>query len=70
MNDTHSLLSLVDTGNWVTIISEKAISGWKNLVAIPIIGKELHKEAFIMWQKGAFRKKSATLFVEELLKIM
>ncbi|AOM78668.1 LysR substrate-binding domain-containing protein [Pedobacter steynii] len=70
MNDTHSLLSLVDTGNWITIINEKAITGWDNLIAIPIIGKELHKEAFILWQKGAFKKKSATLFIEELLKTM
>lgn len=70
MNDTHSLLSLVDTGNWVTIINEKAITGWDNLVAIPIVGKELYKQAFILWQKGVFRKKSATLFIEELLKIM
>lgn len=70
MNDTHSLLSLVDTGNWVTIINEKAISTWENLIAIPITGKELYKQAFILWQKGAFRKKSATLFIEELLKIM
>lgn len=70
MNDTHSLLSLVDTGNWVTIINEKTITGWEDLVAIPITGKELYKEAYILWQKGVFRKKSATLFIEELLKIV
>lgn len=70
MNDTHSLLSLVETGKWVTIINEKAITTWDDLIAIPITGKELYKQAFILWQKGAFRKKSATLFIEELLKIM
>ena len=70
MNDTHSLLSLVETGNWVTIINEKAIGNWKNLVAVPISGKELYKQAYILWQKDVFRKKSATLFIEELLKIM
>lgn len=70
MNDTHSLLSLVDTGNWPTIINEKAISTWENLVAIPITGKELHKQACLIRQQGAFKKKSATLFIEELLKTM
>lgn len=70
MNDVHSLLSLVESGNWATIINEKAISTWDSLTAIPISGKELFKQAFIIWQQGAYRKKSAVLFIEELMKVV
>ncbi|ACU05946.1 LysR substrate-binding domain-containing protein [Pedobacter heparinus] len=70
MNDVHSLLSMVDEGNWATIINEKAILTWENLIAIPISGKEYYKQAFILWQKGIYRKKSATLFVDELIKTL
>ena len=70
MNDVHSLLSMVELGNWATIINEKAIGTWDTLVAIPISGKELYKKAFILWQKGVYRKKSAILFMEELTKIV
>lgn len=70
MNDVHSLLSLVDDGSWATIINEKAILTWENLVAIPISGKEYFKQAFILWQKGVYKKKSATLFIDELIRIL
>jgi len=70
MNDVHSLLSMVESGNWATIINEKAIGTWDTLLAIPISGKELYKQAFILWQKGVYRKKSAMLFMEELTKIV
>ena len=70
MNDVHSLLSLVDEGNWATIINEKAILSWPNLLAIQISGKEYFKQAFILWQKGVYKKKSATLFIEELIDIL
>jgi len=70
MNDVHSLLSMVESGNWATIINEKAIGTWDTLTAIPISGKELYKQAFILWQTGVYRKKSAMLFIEELTKIV
>jgi LysR family cyn operon transcriptional activator len=70
MNDVHSLLSMVESGNWVTIINEKAIITWDTLTAVPISGKELYKQAFILWQQGVYRKKSAMLFMEELMKVV
>lgn len=70
MNDVHSLLTMVEMGNWVTILNEKALWGWKNLVAIPIIGKELAMPSFILWPRGAYRKKAANLFVKELKERM
>jgi len=41
MNDVHSLLSMVESGHWATIINEKAISTWDSLTAVPIAGEEL-----------------------------
>jgi LysR family cyn operon transcriptional activator len=70
MNDVHSLLSMVEAGNWVTIINEKAISNWDGLIAIPISGKELYRQASILWQQGVYRKRSAVLFMEELMKVI
>jgi LysR family cyn operon transcriptional activator len=70
MNDVHSLLSMVESVHWATIINEKAIGTWDTLTAIPISGKELYKQAFILWQTGVYRKKSAMLFMEELTKIV
>jgi LysR family cyn operon transcriptional activator len=70
MNDVHSLLSMVNEGQWATIINEKAILTWDDLCVVPITGKEYHKQAFILWQKGGYRKKSATLFVEKLYKTL
>jgi LysR family cyn operon transcriptional activator len=70
MNDVHSLLTMVEAGNWVTIINEKAISTWDGLVAIPISGKELFRQASILWQQGVYRKRSAVLFMEELMKVL
>lgn len=70
MNEVNSLLTLVESTSWVTILNEKAILTWDSLVAIPIAGKERYKQAFILWQKGVYKKKAATLFLEELGKIL
>ncbi|MCW3465352.1 LysR substrate-binding domain-containing protein [Chitinophaga nivalis] len=68
LNDVHSLLSLVEKGQWVTLLNEQALTGWKNLVAIPIEGRELLRHAAVLWQKDTYRKKAADLFEQELLK--
>jgi len=70
INDVHSLLSMIDQGHWATIINEKAISTWENLAAVPISGIAHAKQAFILWQKGGYKKKSATLFIDELVDIL
>lgn len=70
MNEVNSLLTLVESTSWVTILNEKAIVTWDNLVTVPIAGRERYKQAFILWQKGVYKKKAATLFIEELGKIL
>ncbi|SEW50117.1 LysR substrate-binding domain-containing protein [Chitinophaga arvensicola] len=68
MNDVHSILLLVEKGHWATLLNERALRGWKNLVAITLEGKELQRRAYIIWQRGTYRKKAADLFIQELLK--
>ncbi|PSL43813.1 LysR family cyn operon transcriptional activator [Chitinophaga niastensis] len=70
LNDVHSILSLVEKGHWGALLNERALIGWKNLVAIPIEGRELLRRAYIIWQKGTYRKKAADLFANELVKII
>ncbi|MEC5144309.1 LysR substrate-binding domain-containing protein [Chitinophaga sp. 212800010-3] len=70
MNDIHSILKLVEKGHWATLLNERALLGWKNLVAIPVEGRELQRRAYVIWQKGIYRKKAADLFTEELWKGM
>ena len=70
INEVNSLLTLLENTSWVSILNEKAILTWNSLVAIPIAGKESYKHAFILWKKGVYKKKSATLFIEELGKIL
>ncbi|WP_419700640.1 LysR substrate-binding domain-containing protein [Mucilaginibacter sp. NFX135] len=70
LNDVHTLLSLVQDGDWATILNEKTIIGWDRLIAIPIAGQEVKKQSYILWQKGVYRKKAAILFTEQLMKTM
>lgn len=69
LNDMHSLLSLVQHGEQVSIINQKALIGWDQLVAVPIVGNKLTRQSYIIWHKGAYRKKAATIFADELLKV-
>ena len=70
LNDVHTLLSLVQDGDWATILNEKTIIGWDRLAAIPIAGQEVKKQSYILWQKGVYRKKAAILFTEQLMETM
>ncbi|WP_431199482.1 LysR family transcriptional regulator substrate-binding protein [Mucilaginibacter sp. P25] len=70
LNDVHSLLALVESGHWATILNEKAIIGWNKVAAIPIESKDIKRQSYILWQKGVYRKRAAILFIEELMKVM
>jgi LysR family transcriptional regulator, cyn operon transcriptional activator len=68
LNDMHSLLSLVQNSEEISIINEKALIGWDKLAAIPISGHKLTRQSYIIWHKGAYRNKAAVIFAEELSK--
>jgi LysR family cyn operon transcriptional activator len=69
LNDMHSLLSLVQQSQQISIINEKALIGWNDLVAVPIAGNRLSRQSYIIWHTGAYRNKAAVHFAEELLKL-
>lgn len=68
LNEMHSLLSLVEQGGQITIINAKALIGWNNLIQIPIENKSLTRQSYVIWLKGAYRSKAASLFATKLLE--
>ena len=67
LNDVHSILHLVNTGHWITIVSLASIKDQPELVAIPIdTDEDLSTHASLFWARGAYRKKSALAFAEIL----
>lgn len=63
LNDVPTIINLVKTGNWATIITFSAARNEKELVKIPIRSEEnLSTHASLFWTKGTYRKKSALAF--------
>ncbi|MFB6456122.1 LysR family transcriptional regulator [Chitinophaga sp. Hz27] len=69
MNDVHSLLSLVEKGHWATLLNERAVTGWKNIVVIPLEGQDWVRKSYVITLKGIRLKKSAARFIQELEKV-
>ncbi|SCC43093.1 LysR family transcriptional regulator, cyn operon transcriptional activator [Chitinophaga costaii] len=59
LNDIHTLVNLVKTGKWATILTAATVSKQEGLKAIPIGGKDNVMKASLIWPKDAYRKKSA-----------
>jgi len=64
LNDINTLLQLVETGNWCTIMTFSAVKGRKSLQTIPIKGLDITSQASITWLKEAYRKKAAQVFTD------
>jgi LysR family cyn operon transcriptional activator len=62
MNDIDMLLKLVDTGKWCTVLMKTSLFNYPSLVAVPIIGDGMERQATITWPTDVYRKKSATEF--------
>jgi len=67
VNDINTLLQLVDTGKWCTILMNTTIFNYPHLKAIKIIGEEV-RPATITWPANTYRKKSALLMETQLKK--
>lgn len=67
LNDINTLLQLVETGNWCTIMTVAAAKGRKSLQTIPIKGLNITSQASITWLKDAYRKKAAQVFTDMIL---
>ena len=68
LNDINTLLQLVNTGKWATIVTLASIQDQPELVGIPIIELNRRMFASLIWSPGSYRKKSAVAFAELLLK--
>jgi LysR family transcriptional regulator, cyn operon transcriptional activator len=66
LNDINTLLQLVETGNWCTIMTIAAVRGRKDLRYIPIRNLHNNIHASITWQRDAYQKKAMTAFTEML----
>ncbi len=61
VNDIHTLLQLVQTGRWATVLMGSSVFHHPELKAIKITGEGMNRLATITWPKDAYRKKSAAL---------
>ena len=68
INDIDMLLKLVDTGRWCTVLMKTSLFNYPSLVAVPILGEEMERQATITWPVDVYRKKSAIEFAELLGK--
>lgn len=62
INDIPTLFRLVETGNWVTVLTEISIADQAHLEAIPIDGPGMTRVAHIVRLKGVYHPESVTEF--------
>lgn len=68
VNDINTLLQLVDTGKWCTILMSTTVFNYPKLKAVKIAGAEMVRPATITWPANAYRKKAAVLLEGQLRK--
>lgn len=62
LNDINSLLQLVTTGKWSTILTPVSIRGINILKAVPVSEFKMEIQASISWNAHVYRKKAGILF--------
>ncbi|MCD0488075.1 LysR substrate-binding domain-containing protein [Pedobacter sp. MC2016-14] len=73
INDINTILQLVNSGRWATILMGSSIFNHPELKAIEIADKGMIRQATVTWLSGSYRKKSATLLfelLEEQVKVL
>jgi len=68
INDIPTLLEMVKTGDWSTILAETTVSNENDLQSIPIKGDKMIREAGIIYQKDAYKTIAMQKFFEILNK--
>lgn len=69
INDVQTIISLVKKADVGTILTKAAVKEESELVKIPIItADKLLSNAFLIWPKGVYRKKSVQIFSEYLFE--
>lgn len=69
INDIPTLLEMVKTGDWSTILAQTTVSSEKDLQSIPIKGDKMIREAGIIYQKEAYKTIAMQKFLETLNNI-
>lgn len=70
INDIHSLLDLVNSKKWCTILMDTSLFHFPELVAVPIESKNITREATITFPSGIYRKASLIFFQNLIMKKM
>jgi LysR family cyn operon transcriptional activator len=66
VNDINTLLQLVNSGRWATILMGSSIFNHSQLNAIKITGEGMTRLATITWPASSYRKKSALSLLQIL----
>lgn len=66
VNHTSTIIDLVRTGAFQTILTLASVHGEPHLKAIPIADCDMRREAVIMRLKESYQKKSARVFMDML----
>lgn len=66
VNDINTLLKLVNSGRWATILMGSSIFNHPDLVALKITGEGMSRLATVTWPYNSYRKKSALSLLQIL----
>jgi LysR family cyn operon transcriptional activator len=67
INDIPTLIELVETGGWHSILTDTTVQHYKNLVSIPIRSVRSTQQAAIITLVDIYEKQSMKAFFEVLL---
>lgn len=68
INDIPTLLELIKTGKWHTILTKTTIENENDLHAIPIKGENMTRTAMLISLKEVYEKKAVTAFLKILVE--
>jgi LysR family cyn operon transcriptional activator len=70
INDIPTLLELVKSGKWYTILTQATIKNEKGISCIPIEGKNMTRTAMIISIKEVYEKKAVKMFLDILKSLV
>ncbi|WP_242661131.1 LysR family transcriptional regulator substrate-binding protein [Flavobacterium johnsoniae] len=68
INDIPTLLELIKTGKWHTILTKTTVENENDLFAIPIKGENMTRTAMLISLKEVYEKKAVSAFLKTLMK--
>jgi LysR family cyn operon transcriptional activator len=68
INDIPTLLELIKTGKWHTILTKTTVENENDLFAIPIKGENMTRTAMLISLKEVYEKKAVSAFLKTLME--